>query len=245
MASSNRLSAAGIRARKGQRFPVITVYDRPFARFAENAGIDVLLVGDSLGLFVLGLPPEHSPELTDMCRHTAAVSRATRRAHVIADIPSTYVTTDVDQAVRVALALMNSGAHSVKVEGRGSATAAPIRAIAAAGIPVVAHLRHRSAEVSLNAEAALLEEAGAYAVVLSGIETEAASDVTRAVSIPTIGIGSGLHCDGQVAILHSVLGLDARRYQVMEPFIDLEHLATSALERYAQAVRNGAFPALP
>jgi 3-methyl-2-oxobutanoate hydroxymethyltransferase len=252
-----RLTSAAIRARKGKRFPVITAYDTPFARCVEEAGIDVILVGDSLGNVVLGMDSTAPVELEDMCRHAAAVKRGTSRAHVIVDLPfGTYQVGDED-AVRSAIALVKAGAMSVKLEG-GRDLASRIAAIVKAGIPVVAHIgvlpqtassnagfRRKSDPRALLADARAVEAAGAFAVVLEMVDAEAARTVSEAIAIPTIGIGAGPHCDAQVLVLHDALGLYPEAPPFAKRFAELATLATAALRTYAAEVRDGAFPAAP
>jgi 3-methyl-2-oxobutanoate hydroxymethyltransferase len=254
MAAARRLTSAAIRARKGTRFAVITAYDAPFARCVEEAGIDVILVGDSLGNVVLGLESTVPVELDDMCRHGAAVKRGTSRAHVIVDLPfGTYQASDED-AVRSAVALVKAGATSVKLEG-GIDVAPRIAAIVRAGIPVVAHIgvlpqtasntsgfRRKTDTERLIADARAVEAAGAFAVVLEMVDVDAARRVTEALEIPTIGIGAGPHCDAQVLVLHDALGLYPDAPPFAKRFAEIATIATDALRTYASEVRDGTFP---
>jgi 3-methyl-2-oxobutanoate hydroxymethyltransferase len=250
-----RLGAAEITARKGTAFPVITAYDAPFARCAEAAGIDVILVGDSLGMVVLGYPSTTPVQLGDMVRHAGAVVRATSRAHVIADLPfGTYEASDA-LAVASAVALIkDGGASSVKLEG-GEAAAPRIRAIVGAGIPVCAHIgllpqtaalgegfRPRKAREQLLRDAHAVADAGAFAVVLEMVDAGVAAAITEAIAIPTIGIGSGPKCDAQVLVLHDVLGLYPDPPKFAKAYASLANDATNALRAYAGEVRSGAFP---
>jgi 3-methyl-2-oxobutanoate hydroxymethyltransferase len=234
---------------------VITAYDAPFARCAEAAGIDVILVGDSLGMVVLGYPSTVHVELRDMLRHGAAVARATARAHVIVDLPfGSYEASDAD-AVRSAVALVrDGGASSVKLEG-GVRVESRIRAIVAAGIPVVAHIgvlpqtaglesgfRRRRERELLLADGHAVAAAGASAVVLEMVDAELSAELTAALPIPTIGIGAGPSCDGQVLVLHDVLGLYPDSPRFARRFADLSEVATAALREYAGAVRERSFP---
>ncbi len=255
MAFERRLTAAALRERKGAAFPVVTAYDAPFARCAESAGIDVILVGDSLGMVVLGYPSTVHVELADMLRHGAAVERGTARAHVIVDLPfGSYEASDA-QAVGSAVALVkDGGAGSVKLEG-GVRSQARIRAIVAAGIPVVAHIgvlpqtagldggfRRRRDRELLLADAQAVAEAGASAVVLEMVDASLAAEITQALAIPTIGIGAGPSCDGQVLVLHDVLGFYPESPPFARRFADLTDVTTSALRAYAEAVRDRSFP---
>ncbi|MBD5607014.1 MAG: 3-methyl-2-oxobutanoate hydroxymethyltransferase [Candidatus Eremiobacteraeota bacterium] len=257
MAPVRRLTSSVIRARKGKRFPVITAYDAPFARCVEDAGIDVILVGDSLGNVVLGLESTAPVELDDMCRHGAAVKRGTSRAHVIVDLPfGTYQASDED-AVRASIALVKAGASSVKLEG-GIDAASRIAAIVRAGIPVVGHIgvmpqtagntsgfKRKADGELLLADARAAEAAGAFAVVLEMVDADVARQITAALAIPTIGIGAGPHCDAQVLVLHDALGLYAHAPPFAKRFAELAQIATGALQAYASEVRDGTFPAAP
>jgi len=250
-----RLTSAAIRARKGSPFPVVTAYDTPFARCAEAAGVDVVLVGDSLGMVVLGFDATTPVELADMCRHGAAVARGTTRAHVIVDLPfGSYEASDAD-AVRSAVALVRAGAGSVKLEG-GRSAATRIAAIVGAGIPVVAHIgvlpqtaandagfRRKNDREALLADARAVEAAGAFAVVLEMVDASVAAEITRELTIPTIGIGAGGACDAQVLVLHDVLGLYPDAPSFAKRYAELATIATSALAAFAGDVRSGAFPA--
>ena len=255
MAAPRRLTSAAIRARKTARFPVVTAYDAPFARCVEAAGIDVVLVGDSLGMVVLGYDATTSVGLDDMCRHGAAVARGTTRAHVIVDLPfGTYEASDA-HAVASAVSLVRAGASSVKLEG-GVVAAPRIAAIVRAGIPVVAHIgvlpqtaandagfRRKVDREALVADARAVEAAGAFAVVLEMVDGTVAADVTRELTIPTIGIGAGAACDAQVLVLHDVLGLYPDAPPFAKRYAELASVATEALAAYASDVRTGSFPA--
>lgn len=252
---TRRLGAAEIAARKGRPFPVVTAYDAPFARCAEAAGIDVVLVGDSLGMVVLGLPSTTGVELGDMVRHAAAVVRGTQRAHVIADLPfGTYEASDALAVASATALVKHGGASSVKLEG-GESAAARVRAIAAAGIPVCAHVgvlpqtaalgggfRLRRERERLLRDAHAVAEAGAFAVVLEMVADDLAAEITAQLAIPTIGIGSGPRCDAQVLVLHDVLGLYPDAPPFAKRYADLAGAATGALRAYAEEVRGGAFP---
>ncbi|GAC1497557.1 MAG: 3-methyl-2-oxobutanoate hydroxymethyltransferase [Vulcanimicrobiaceae bacterium] len=257
MPMPRRLTSAAIRARKGTRFAVVTAYDAPFARCAEAAGIDVLLVGDSLGMVVLGYDATTQVELDDMCRHAGAVVRGTTRAHVIVDMPfGSYEASDID-AIRSAVRLVRVGASAVKLEG-GVQVASRIAAIVAAGIPVVAHIgvlpqtaaigdgfRRKVDRTTLLADARAVEAAGAYAVVLEMVDAVVAAEVTAAVAIPTIGIGAGGACDAQVLVMHDMLGIYPDAPPFAKRYAEIATVATDALRAYATDVRDGAFPPAP
>jgi 3-methyl-2-oxobutanoate hydroxymethyltransferase len=255
MSFERRLTSAAIRARKGTAFPVVTAYDAAFARCAEEAGIDVILVGDSLGNVVLGYASTARVELSDMERHTAAVIRGSKHAHVIADLSfGSYEASDED-AIRSSIALVKCGAGSVKLEG-GVNVASRIAAIVRAGIPVVAHIgvqpqtagigagfRRKTDREALLADARAVEAAGAYAVVLEMVDATIAAELTRVLSIPTIGIGSGPGCDAQVLVLYDVLGLFPEAPPFVKRYAELGKIATEALREYASEVRAHEFPA--
>ena len=252
---SRRVGAAEIAARKGASFPVITAYDAPFAHCAEEAGIDIVLVGDSLGMVVLGLPSTAPVELADMVRHAAAAARGTRRAHIIVDMPfGSYQASDA-LAITSATELIKAGsASSVKLEG-GAATAPRIRAIVDAGIPVCAHIgvlpqtaalgsgfRLNRARDTLLRDAEAVAAAGAFTVVLEMVEDALAAEITARIAIPTIGIGSGPRCDGQVLVLHDVLGLYPDAPPFAKQYAHLAESATAALRTFADEVRAQTFP---
>ena len=205
----------------GQRIAVLTAYDYPMARLLEEAEVDWLLVGDSLGMVVLGYPDTTSVTLADMVHHTAAVARGVSHTPIIADLPiGTYETPEA--AVSAARALIQAGAHAVKLEG-GASHADRIAALVAMGIPTMGHIgmlpqqvreeggykiKGRSPEESgrLIEDALALEKAGAFGLVLELVEPETTARVTRSVGIPTIGIGSGPNCDGQVLVTADLVG---------------------------------------
>lgn len=251
-----RVGAAEIASRKGAAFPVVTAYDAPFARCAEAAGIDVILVGDSLGMVVLGYDSTAQVELADMIRHAGAVARGAQRAHVIVDLPlGTYEASD-EVAVASAIELVKrGGASSVKLEG-GENVASRIRAVVQAGIPVCAHIGVLPQTAALGSgfrlkrehdrmlrDADAVAKAGAYAVVLEMVEDALAAEITQRIPIPTIGIGSGPRCDGQVLVLHDVLGLYPDAPPFAKQYASLGETATNALRAYAGDVKAGVFPA--
>lgn len=252
---SRRVGAAEITARKGASFPVITAYDAPFARCAEDAGIDVVLVGDSLGMVVLGYPSTTPVELADMVRHCAAAARGAQRAHIIVDLPfGSYEASDALAVASAAELVKRGSASSVKLEG-GAAAAPRIRAIVDAGIPVCAHIGvlpqtaalgsgfrlNRARDVLLR-DAEAVAAAGAYTVVLEMVEDTLAAEITERIAIPTIGIGSGPRCDGQVLVLHDVLGLYPDAPPFAKQYAHLAETATTALRSFAGEVRARTFP---
>ena len=206
----------------GQKIAALTAYDYPTARLLDGAGVDLILVGDSLGMVVLGYPDTTQVTLADMMRHTGAVARGVKKAVIVTDLPiDTYRTPD--EALANARQLTESGARAVKLEG-GAAVAPQIRSLVSAGIPVLAHIgmlpqhireeggykiKGRTAEEAeaIRRDAAAVQEAGAFAVVMEIIIPGLASEIARALKIPTIGIGSGEGCDGQILVLHDLVGL--------------------------------------
>lgn len=207
---------------RGERITALTAYDYPTARLLDESGIDVILVGDSLGMVVLGHEDTTQVTVADIVHHTRAVARAVKHALLVADLPI-HSYDAPQQAVETAHALISAGATAVKLEG-GASHAAQIEAIVRDGIPVMAHIgmlpqRVReeggyklkgktSAETeALVRDAKTVEAAGAFAVVLEIVSAEAARKITEAVTIPTIGIGSGEHCDGQILVTHDLIGL--------------------------------------
>ncbi len=207
---------------RGEKLAVLTAYDYPTARLLDESGLDILLVGDSLGMVVLGFPDTTHVTMEHMLHHTAAVVRGTQRALIVADLPfASYDTTE--QAIANARRLIAAGAHAVKLEG-GVSHAARIAAIVADGIPVMAHLGMLPQSIreegsyklkgktpesadALLADALAVENAGAFAVVLELVKADVAAQISAALQIPTIGIGSGASCDGQVLVTHDLIGL--------------------------------------
>jgi len=208
--------------RRGERITALTAYDYPTARLLDESGIDIILVGDSLGMVVLGYPDTTRVTLEEMLHHTRAVSRGVKRALLVADMPiHTYDTPE--QAVKTAKQFVDAGAQAVKLEG-GASHFTRIEAITQAGIPFMAHIgmlpqsvreqggyrvkgRTQSEAEALIADARAVETAGAFSVVLEIVVADIARQITNAVSIPTIGIGSGEHCDGQILVTHDLIGL--------------------------------------
>lgn len=255
-------TAPDIQAMKGgAKLAVLTAYDHPTGLLADEAGADVVLVGDSLGMVCLGLPDTLGVTMEDMIHHTKATGRAVKRALLVADMPFLSYQTSVEQAVKNAgRFLQETSARAVKLEG-GADFAPHIKAMLAAGIPVMGHIgltpqmvakfggfkaqgkTARAARVLL-AEAKALEEAGCFAIVLEAVPAEVAAKITAALSIPTIGIGAGPDCDGQVLVFHDVLGLcPGVRPSFVKPYADLWTPAREALAAYCAEVRQGAFPA--
>ncbi len=246
---------------RGEPIAMLTAYDYPTAKLADEAGIPALLVGDSLGMVVLGYDSTLPVTLDDMIHHARAVLRGADRAHVIVDLPFGTYQTGWQDAMRAATrVLRETGASAVKLEG-GARVAETVRRLVEAGIPVMGHigLTPQSVHqlggfrvqgktprdgVRLISDAKALEEAGAYAVVLETIPTALAHMITERVRVPTIGIGAGPFCSGQVQVVHDLLGL----YEDFQPkharrFLEGARLAREALVSYRETVASGSFPA--
>ena len=249
------------RKRRGGAEPLVmlTAYDAPGARIADAAGVDIVLVGDSLANNVLGYEDTLQVTVADMAHHTAAVARARPAALVVADMPWLSYHLGADDAVRNAAALVRAGAMAVKLEG-GRPRVPVVEAIVAAEIPVMGHLgltpqsvlamggyrvqgRDLDAARALVDDARALAGAGCFAIVLEGVPDVVAAAITDAVHVPTIGIGAGPSCDGQVLVFHDVLGLaHGPRPKFVRPYADLTAAAVEAIAAYAADVRSGAFP---
>ena len=246
------------RAAKGraEKLAVVTAYDYTSARFADEAGADCLLVGDSLGMVIQGHATALPVTLGQMAYHTACVVRGVRRALVVADLPFLSYQVSPAQAVRSAGKLLKkAGAHAVKLEG-GVRMAATLRAVVDAGIPVMGHVgltpqsvhqlggfKVQRNEEQLLADAKAVEEAGAFSLVVESVPAELGAKITAAVSIPTVGIGAGPQCDGQVLVYHDLLGL----YPDFKPkfakqYADMGSQIRAALASYCTEVRTGRFP---
>ena len=255
------LTAPEFRARKGgEKLAVVTCYDAMFARLVEAAGIDAVLVGDSLGMVIQGRDSTLPVTLDDVVYHTRCVAAGLKATHLVADMPFLTYQVTVEDALRNAGRLMvEGGAHAVKLEG-GVRSAPAIRRIVEAGIPVMGHIgltpqsvhqfggfkvqgREEAAARQLMQDAEAVAEAGAYAVVLESIPAELAAEVTAAVGIPTIGIGASRNCDGQVLVLYDLLGMDdSFTPKFLKKYANLSQVVGAALAGYAGEVRGGAFP---
>ena len=245
--------------RDGRKIAVVTAYDALFARIVEEAGIDVILVGDSLGVVVQGKPNTLSVTMEEMLYHTRLVAGAAQRSLVIGDMPFLSYQVNREEAVRNAGRFLQAGAHAVKLEG-GAAVADRVEAMANAGIPVIGHLGMTPQSVQLYGgyrvqgkgkdraqqvleDARALQAAGAAALVLEAIPAGLAKVVTEALTIPTIGIGAGPDCDGQVLVLYDLLGLfDEFVPKFVKPYGHLKGDALQALRRYKDEVEKGLFP---
>jgi 3-methyl-2-oxobutanoate hydroxymethyltransferase len=257
-----KVSAPSLRASKkrGERLVCLTAYDYPTARIVDEAGIDVVLVGDSLGNVVLGYGNTVPVTLDEIMIHLKAVRRAVQRALLVADMPYGSFHTGPDDAVKNALRLVKEGgAEAVKLEG-GRKRLPLIKRLVDEEIAVMGHIgltpqsinklgayrvqgKTAAAARELLDDALALEEAGAFAIVLEVVPREIAKLITESVSIPTIGIGAGVHCDIQVLVLHDMLGLSfGKLARFVRPYANLNEIITDAVSRYADDVRNGSYP---
>ena len=246
--------------RRGTKIVMLTAYDAGMARLLDRAGVDVLLVGDTVGMVVLGHDTTVPVTLDDILHHTKAVTRGTSRPLVVADMPFMTFHVSVEDAVRNAGRLIQEGgASAVKIEG-GRAVAEVVRRLVDIGIPVMGHLgllpqsihqlggfrkqaKSEEAAETLMEDAQALEKAGAFAVVLELIPKEVARQVTGRLRIPTIGIGAGPYCDGQVLVSHDALGLyDGFVPPFVKQYAQLGREITAAVTEYADDVREGRFP---
>jgi 3-methyl-2-oxobutanoate hydroxymethyltransferase len=260
---SKPITAVDVRAKKqrGEKLVMVTAYDATFAAILDRAGVDILLVGDSLGMVVQGQQNTLPVTLDQMAYHTAAVSRGASRAHVVGDLPFMSYQVSPEQALASAGRLIQEGgAHAVKLEG-GAEVAPAVQKIVSAGIPVMGHIGltpqsvHRMGGFKVQgkdvegarrllADAVALEEAGCYAIVLEGIPTELAAQITNSLEIPTIGIGAGPGCDGQVLVSYDMLGMNPDfKPKFVKKFADLFSVITEAATAFTSEVRSGTFPA--
>lgn len=255
-----KITVPMIRARKGgERITMLTAYDFPFAQLVDAAGMEIILVGDSVGNAVLGYPNTLPVTVEEMIHHTAAVVRGTKRALVVADMPFMSYHESIEQARRNAGRLIKeTGAAAVKAEG-GVRVRDVIKAIVDIDIPVMAHIGltpqsvnamggfkvqgKGSAEDMLIEDARAVEEAGAFSVVLEGIPRELGKKITEMLSIPTIGIGAGPDCDGQVLVIHDLLGLATGfRPKFVKTYVNLAGQIEKGVKEYIDEVKSGAFP---
>lgn len=242
----------------GEKFAVVTTYDATFAQVANQAGIEALLVGDSLGMVLQGHDSTLPVTVADMAYHVAAVSRGNSHALIIADLPFASYATPA-QTLENAAALMRAGAHVIKLEG-GQWLCDSIRMLGESGIPVCVHLgltpqsvnafggykvqgRQPDRARQMLADARAVEEAGAALLVLECVPRALAGEITRAVRIPVIGIGAGADTDAQVLVLHDMLGLSARAPKFVRNFMEGAASVQEALRNYRAAVCDGSFPA--
>jgi 3-methyl-2-oxobutanoate hydroxymethyltransferase len=262
-AQVKKVTAPEVRARKGAgpSLAMVTAYDFTMARLLDEAGVDLLLVGDSLGMVVQGLANTLPVTLDEIAYHSRAVARGAARAHVVGDMPFMSYQVSPTQAVESAGKLVKDGAvESIKLEG-GEDFAEHVWRIVRAGVPVMGHVglmpqsvhalggfkvqgRGQDAARKVIADAKAIEEAGAYALVLEAIPPDVAAEVTAAVGIPTIGIGAGPSCDGQVLVCTDLLGMSrGHAPKFAKHYAELGDAIVAATRRYVDEVRSGAFPA--
>jgi 3-methyl-2-oxobutanoate hydroxymethyltransferase len=245
----------------GERISMLTAYDASFARLLDQAQIDVLLVGDSLGMVVQGHETTLPVTMDQMVYHCAAVARSAKRAHLVGDLPFGSYQASADEAVKNAIRLVaEGGMEAVKLEG-GAEYGEVIARIVRAGVPVMGHIgltpqsvhkmggyvvqgRGEDKAARLLADARALEKAGCYSIILEAIPAELGAEITRSVSIPTIGIGAGVECDGQVLVIYDLLGMNPEfSPKFVKKYADLAQVIGEAATRYRDEVRAAAFPA--
>jgi len=263
MAPSDQITVPSVAARKvsagAEPLVMVTAYDAPGARQADAAGVDMILVGDSLAMVVLGYDDTLSVTVAEMAHHTAAVARGNPRALVVGDMPWMSYHVSTEDTVRNAAELVRAGAQCVKLEG-GAKRVPMIEALVDAEIPVMGHLgltpqsmhamggfrvqaKESEAALALVADAKALQHAGCFALVLEGVPDAVARMVTAALDIPTVGIGAGPGCDGQVLVYHDVLGFEDRMApKFVRRYADLGSQSVEAISAFAADVRSGVFP---
>jgi 3-methyl-2-oxobutanoate hydroxymethyltransferase len=246
--------------RDGEKITMITAYDYPFARIVDEAGMDVILVGDSVGMVVQGLENTLPVTMDEMIYHTRMVTRAVGRAMVIGDMPFMSYQASISDAVRNAgRFLKEGGAAAVKLEG-GAEVAEHVRAMTRSDVPVMAHIgltpqsihrmggyriqgRTEEAANRLIEEARALQDAGAFSLLMEGVPMDLARKITESISVPTIGIGAGPYCDGQVLVLHDVIGLFERFVpKFVKRYADTRGIVLEALKQYKSEVEDSTFP---
>jgi 3-methyl-2-oxobutanoate hydroxymethyltransferase len=259
--NSKRITVPAIRAMKGaKRIGMITAYDYPSAKVADAAGSDIILVGDSLGMVVLGYPDTLSVTVDDMIHHTRAAVRGAAQALVVGDMPYLSYHLSVEESVRNAGRFIQAGAQAVKVEGGKPSRIRTIEAILDAEVPVMGHIGLTPQSVNamggfklqgknlddarrLVEEAQALDQAGCFSIVLECVPSELAAMITERVSVPTIGIGAGPACDGQVLVFHDLLGMyDGHQAKFVRRYANIADEMRIAIEHYLADVRDGSFP---
>ena len=256
-----KITVQSIRQRKGAaKLSALTAYDVVFARLADAADVEIVLVGDSLGMMVQGHANTLPVTLDDVVYHTRAVARGVARAHLVADMPFMSYQASVEDGIRAAGRLLQEGgAEAVKIEG-GQEVADLVSRLTAYGIPVMGHVgmtpqsvhqyggfkvqgREDHSHKRIVQGAKALQDAGAYAVVVESVPDALGAELTRGLSIPTIGIGAGAHCDGQILVMHDVLGLDPNwKPRFARQYAQLGAAAQQAFSAYVKDVRDGRFP---
>ncbi len=247
---------------EGRRISMITAYDVTMARLVDEAGVDLILVGDSVGMVVQGTDNTIPVDLEDMLYHVRSVARAQTKALVVGDLPFGSYQVSPQQGVQSSIALMKAGAQCVKLEG-GLPMAATIAAITGVDIPVIGHIGltpqsyHRMGGFRIQGrsegfeaggrerileDAHAVEQAGASAVVIEGVPMDLAAEITAKISIPTIGIGAGPSCDGQVLVINDVIGLSESKYRFVKAYADVRSPIIQAVRSYVGEVRDGTWP---
>ena len=247
--------------KKGKKITMLTAYDATFARLIDGAGIEMILIGDSLGQVIQGHENTLPVTLDDIIYHTRAVKRGAHYAHIVADMPFlSYQISPEEAVLNAGLAIKEGGAESVKIEG-GLEMVDTVKRLTSLGIPVMVHIGLKPQRVNqmggykiqgktlpqmerLLEEAKAFEEAGAYSILLEGIAAETAREITKSVKIPTIGIGSGPDCDGQVLVIYDLLGMDERfAPKFLKKYTNLSETISGAVSCYRDEVKSGKFPA--
>jgi len=244
---------------EGEKIPVLTAYDYTMAKILDEAGVPIILIGDSAGMVFAGYKNTLSVTMDEIRYHTRAVANGTKNAMIVADMPFLSYQTSVEDAKRNAGLLVQEGAEAVKLEG-GVVVADTISAIIDMGVPVMGHIgltpqaihrmggykvqgKEKKQRKRLFDDARAVEKAGAFSVVLEGMPSDLAREITEAISLPTIGIGAGPHCDGQVLVIHDILGLyDNIKPRFIKRYANLKELISSAVNVYVEDVKKGRFP---
>lgn len=246
--------------RAGRKITMLTAYDYPTALLEDRAGIDIILVGDSVGMTVLGYENTLPVTMEEMIHHTRAVTRGAKSALIIGDMPfMSYQTSEREAVLNAGRFMKEGGADAVKLEG-GASVKETVRAIVRAGIPVMGHIGLTPQTMSMLGgfkvqgkdaktaqkiieDALALEDAGAFSVLLEAIPGAIAEKITKRLSVPTVGIGAGVHCDGQVLVVHDLLGLfDRFTPKFAKRYVNLSELMLKAFESYREEVLSGQFP---
>ena len=242
----------------GEKIACLTSYDASFARIQDKAGVDLLLIGDSLGMVLQGRDNTLRVSISDMIYHSGIVSNATKRAIIVTDMPFMSYSTPVQALGNAARLVSEGGAHVVKIEG-GSELSETVKLITQHGIPVCGHLGltpqsiHKLGGLSVQAatskaakklekDALSLQEAGASCLVVECIPSSVAANVTKLLDIPVIGIGAGINCDGQVLVLYDILGLTPKQPKFSKNFLSEEDSISDAIKKYVEQVKNNSFP---
>jgi 3-methyl-2-oxobutanoate hydroxymethyltransferase len=259
---TNRVTVPELRAQKqrGEKIVMLTAYDATFARLLDQAGADILLVGDSVGMVVAGYENTLPVTMDEMLYHCRAVARGTKRAHIVGDMPFMSYQVSIEQGLsNAARMLKEGGCHAVKLEG-GAVHAPLVSRLVECGIPVMGHIgllpqsvhqqggfkvqgREQGGDQRLLQDALALQQAGAYSIVIEGVPHTIAKEISRALSIPTIGIGAGAGCDGQVLVIYDLLGMnDSFQPKFVRRFESLADKIRDAVTTFGNEVRAGSFP---